>query len=95
MVLRLDRPANTLISSVLGPNIFFARRKLVPRSLTEREIAHCMGFPNDFMLGPTRAACTRQLGNSVAVPVVKDIALRIAEALQCAHGVTEEHPEAV
>lgn len=45
-----------------------------PRSLTPREAARMQGFPDDFSLRAAPAALLRQLGNSVAVPVVSAIA---------------------
>lgn len=53
------------------------------RRLHPREMARCMGFPEDFVI----PACVsyehvrRQFGNSVAVPLVRLIAGRILEAL--------------
>jgi len=51
------------------------------RLLTASECKAIMGFPKTFKIPVSRTQMYRQMGNSVAVPVVKAIARRIAEAL--------------
>ena len=40
-----------------------------------------MGFPKDFEIPVSRTQMYRQLGNSVAIPVVEAVAKRIVEVL--------------
>ncbi len=51
------------------------------RLLTENECKAIMGFPKDFKIPVSRTQMYRQFGNSVAVPVVREIANSIREAL--------------
>lgn len=53
----------------------------VTRRLHQREAARIMGFPDTYQLHPQRNQAYKQLGNSVVVPVLQRIALRIAAAL--------------
>ena len=52
----------------------------VVRKLHPRECARAMGFPEDFKLHKSRAACWRMFGNSVVVPLIQKIA---EKAIQC------------
>ena len=45
-----------------------------PRRLTPRECARLMGFPDDFIIPVTDTQAYRQFGNSVIVPVMKEVA---------------------
>lgn len=56
------------------------------RRLTPREYARLQGFPDTFRLHPTDSKACRQLGNSVAVPVVRAVAENLIEALRCGSG---------
>lgn len=51
------------------------------RLLTTNECKAIMGFPNSFVVPVSRTQMYRQMGNSVAVPVVAAIAARIASTL--------------
>jgi len=51
------------------------------RLLTENECKAIMGFPKKFKIPVSRTQMYRQMGNSVAVPVVRKIAKEIAHAL--------------
>jgi DNA (cytosine-5)-methyltransferase 1 len=51
------------------------------RLLTERECKAIMGFPTNFKMPVSRTQMYRQLGNSVAVPVVRRIGREIAHTL--------------
>ena len=53
-----------------------------PRMLTERECAHLMGFPGDFIIPVSKSQAYRQFGNSVVVPVVRAIADKLVGALR-------------
>jgi DNA (cytosine-5)-methyltransferase 1 len=45
-----------------------------PRRLTPRECARLMGYPDDFKIPVSDTQAYRQFGNSVAVPVFKEVA---------------------
>jgi len=45
-----------------------------PRRLTPRECARLMGFPDNFKIPVSDTQAYRQFGNSVAVPVIRDVA---------------------
>jgi DNA (cytosine-5)-methyltransferase 1 len=51
------------------------------RLLSEAECKAIMGFPKNFKIPVSRTQMFRQMGNSVAVPVIKQIANRIAVVL--------------
>jgi DNA (cytosine-5)-methyltransferase 1 len=51
------------------------------RLLSELECKRIMGFPEDFKVPVSRTQMYRQFGNSVAIPVVKEIADRIKSTL--------------
>lgn len=51
------------------------------RLLTANECKAIMGFPDDFVIPVSRTQMYRQLGNSVVVPVVAEIAENIRKAL--------------
>ena len=52
------------------------------RYLTPREYARLQGFPDDFLLPSSDAKAYRQVGNSVPVPVVSEIAKRMVAVLR-------------
>jgi DNA (cytosine-5)-methyltransferase 1 len=45
-----------------------------PRRLTPRECARLMGFPDDFVIPVSDTQAYKQFGNSVVVPVVREVA---------------------
>lgn len=45
-----------------------------PRRLTPRECDRLMGFPNDFKIPVSDTQAYRQFGNSVIVPIIKEVA---------------------
>jgi len=45
-----------------------------PRRLTPRECARLMGYPDDYIIPVSDTQAYKQFGNSVAVPVIKEIA---------------------
>ncbi|MCF7756414.1 DNA (cytosine-5-)-methyltransferase [Paenibacillus xylanexedens] len=61
-----------LIPSINGGN---------PRRLTPRECARLQGYPEDFKIVVSDTQAYRQFGNSVVVPLVKDIAKQIAAVI--------------
>lgn len=56
--------------------------KKAPRRLTPRECAKLMGYPADFKIPVSDTQAYRQFGNSVVVPVVAKIAMRVVESLR-------------
>ncbi len=64
-----------------GSEILVRRGRANPRRLTPRECARLMGYPEDFKIPVSDTQAYKQFGNSVAVPVVKDIAALIAPFL--------------
>jgi DNA (cytosine-5)-methyltransferase 1 len=57
-----------------------ATRARRPRFYTAREAARLMGFPETFQPDPERA--WHELGNSVAVPLVRDVAAAVMTAMR-------------
>lgn len=64
-----------------GSEILVPQRGKNPRRLTPRECARLMGFNDDFVIPVSDTQAYRQFGNSVAVPVVSEIAKAIIKAL--------------
>lgn len=52
------------------------------RLLSTNECKAIMGFPKSFKIPVSRTQMYRQMGNSVAVPVVRLVASQIVETLQ-------------
>lgn len=50
------------------------------RKLTPRECARVMGFPDSFIIPVSKGKAYKQFGNSVAIPVLKKIAMEILNA---------------
>ena len=75
----LDRPANTLVARYGkdGKECLIPQPGMNPRMLTPRECARLQGFPEEFRLPSAKTVAYRQLGNAVAVPVVKELAEQI------------------
>jgi DNA (cytosine-5)-methyltransferase 1 len=44
------------------------------RMLSELELKRLMGFPDDFIIPVSKTQMYRQFGNSVAVPMIKEVA---------------------
>lgn len=65
-----------------GAEILVAQPRKRPRRLTPRECARLMGYPADFKIPVSDWRAYRQFGNSVVVPVVKQVATSVVEALQ-------------
>ena len=80
----LDKPAHTLVARYYkdGKECLVPQAGKNPRMLTPREAARLQGFPESFLLPDSRSMAYKQMGNSVAVPVIKEIALAIAKTIQ-------------
>jgi len=79
-----DGIARTLSSRYYkdGSEILIPQEGKNPRRLTPRECARLMGFPDWFKIPVSDTQAYRQFGNSVVVPVVKEIAKAIIAKLQ-------------
>ncbi|MDQ6961542.1 MAG: DNA cytosine methyltransferase [Mariprofundaceae bacterium] len=66
-----------------GSEILIAQEGKNPRKLSPREAARLQGFPDDFKLTVSDTQAYKQFGNSVAVPVIEQLANNI---LQCLEG---------
>ncbi len=64
-----------------GSEILVRRGSGNPRRLTPRECARLMGFPDDFRIVVSDTQAYKQFGNSVVVPLVQQIAMKLHEAL--------------
>jgi DNA (cytosine-5)-methyltransferase 1 len=64
-----------------GSEILIPQEGQNPRRLTPRECARLMGFPASFQIPVSDTQAYRQFGNSVAVPVVTEIARRVRDCL--------------
>ncbi|MEQ1936167.1 MAG: DNA cytosine methyltransferase, partial [Fimbriimonadaceae bacterium] len=53
-----------------------------PRRLTPRECARLMGYPDDFQIPVSDTQAYKQFGNSVAVPVFREVARIMAPHIQ-------------
>ena len=72
----LDEPSHTLVARYYkdGKECLIPQEGKNPRMLTPRECARLQGFPENFILPRSRSAAYKQMGNSVAVPVLERIA---------------------
>lgn len=57
-----------------GSEILISRGKGNPRRLTPRECARLMGYPDNFKIPVSDTQSYKQFGNSVVMPVIKEIA---------------------
>lgn len=65
-----------------GSEILIQQNRKNPRRLTPRECARLMGFPDSLKIPVSDTQAYRQFGNSVVVPVVREIAKGITTVLQ-------------
>lgn len=64
-----------------GSEILIEQEDKNPRKLTPREAARLQGFPERFIIPVSDTQAYRQFGNSVAVPVIHEIAKNIIKVL--------------
>ena len=57
-----------------GSEILISRGKGNPRRMTPRECARIMGYPDSFIIPVSDTQSYKQFGNSVVMPVIKEIA---------------------
>jgi DNA (cytosine-5)-methyltransferase 1 len=79
----IEKPSKTLVARYGkdGKECLIPQTGRNPRKLTPRECARLQGFPENFILPGSNAAAYHQFGNSVAVPVIKAIAIEILKHL--------------
>jgi len=65
-----------------GSEILIKQKDKNPRKLTPREAGRLQGFPNDFKIPVSDTQAYKQFGNSVAVPVIEQLAKNILKALE-------------
>ena len=85
MEVDISKPANTLVARYGkdGKECLIPTKKgQPPRKLTKREAARLQGYPDTFTLPDSKTPTYKQMGNSVAVPVVSEIARQITEHLR-------------
>lgn len=75
----VNKPAHTLVARYYkdGKECLIPQKGKNPRMLTPRECARLQGFPEWFVLPTAKSKAYKQMGNSVAVPVLKRIAKNI------------------
>lgn len=65
-----------------GSEILIEQKNKNPRKITPREAARLQGFPDDFIIPVSDTQAYKQFGNSVAVPVIYNIAKKMLKVLQ-------------
>jgi len=80
----IKKPSNTIVARYGkdGKECLIPQRKKNPRMLTPRECARLQGFPEEYIIPVAKTAAYRQFGNSVALPVIEDIAKEITRYLK-------------
>lgn len=64
-----------------GSEILIPQEGKNPRRLTPRECARLMGFPDDFKIPVSDTQAYKQFGNSVVVPLMKEVAAALVSCL--------------
>ena len=64
-----------------GSEILIEQEGKNPRKITPREAARLQGFPESFKIPVSDTQAYRQFGNSVCVSVIREIAIKMKEAL--------------
>ncbi|QAB15191.1 DNA cytosine methyltransferase [Hydrogenovibrio thermophilus] len=84
----IEKPSNTIVARYGkdGKECLIPQKESNPRMLTPRECARLQGFPEPFIIPVAKTAAYRQFGNSVAVPVVTEIAKAIVAYLDICKG---------
>lgn len=80
----LDKPSNTLVARYGkdGKECLIPQQGKNPRFLTPRECARLQGYPDDFILPKAKTPAYKQFGNSVAVPIVSELAKSIYKVIK-------------
>lgn len=77
-----------------GSEILISQEGKNPRRLTPRECARLQGFPETFKIPVSDTQAYKQFGNSVVVPLIKNVAELIAnklEELEKKNGIKQEY----
>jgi DNA (cytosine-5)-methyltransferase 1 len=79
----IDKPSNTIVARYGkdGKECLVPQDIKNPRMLTPRECARLQGFPESFIISPSKTTAYRQFGNSVAIPVIRLIAEEIVKVI--------------
>jgi DNA (cytosine-5)-methyltransferase 1 len=82
-IANFEEPANTLVARYGkdGKECLIPQEGSNPRKLTPRECARLQGFPESYILPVSNTPAYRQFGNSVAVPVIEEIAKNFVKIL--------------
>lgn len=64
-----------------GSEILVAQKDKNPRKLTPREASRLQGFPENFIIPVSDVQAYKQFGNSVSVPVIRELAREILSSL--------------
>lgn len=80
----IDKPSNTLVARYGkdGKECLIPQKDKNPRFLTPRECARLQGYPDEFILPKAKTPAYKQFGNSVAVPVVSELAKSIYKVIK-------------
>jgi DNA (cytosine-5)-methyltransferase 1 len=65
-----------------GSEILIEQKDKNPRKLTPREAGRLQGFPDSFEIPVSNTQAYKQFGNSVAVPVIEELAKKILKGLE-------------
>lgn len=65
-----------------GSEILIKQKNKNPRKLTPKEASKLQGFPNNFKIVVSDTQAYKQFGNSVAVPVIEQLAKKTRECLE-------------
>ncbi len=76
-----------------GSEILIPQNGKNPRRLTPRECARLQGFPDSFKITVSDTRAYKQFGNSVAVPIIKEIAKEMINALNSAIPIKISSPK--
>jgi DNA (cytosine-5)-methyltransferase 1 len=79
-----------------GAEILIQQKGKNPRRLTPKECSRLMGFPSTFVTSVSDTQAYKQFGNSVVVPIVKEIAAEIVSSLyekECTNALQITHDE--
>lgn len=65
-----------------GSEILIEQDGIPPRKLTPKEASRLQGFPESFIIPVSDTQAYRQFGNSVSVPVIREIAKEMLQSLK-------------
>jgi DNA (cytosine-5)-methyltransferase 1 len=71
-----------------GRFFIYDNDKDVVRKMTLSECYRIMGFPNDYKINPVKSEAYKQIGNSVCVPMIKEIAKQLEKQILNDHDKT-------